>query len=327
MSPSRLLLVSIAALASACPGCATIGEHEIEREVPRDEAARSIALPRVDPEELPPGWHEWRGFARSGLVAGLTLPETLPEERPAEEWRVRVGLGLSGVIAAEGKVFCHARVGGEERVTCHNAATGEVIWTHAYPIDPWNQPMPAFGIQDGPLATPAFAAGRLYTVGVHGHVFCLDAETGRVIFAVTSEDLDGRSSEYFYGHASSPLVRRGKLYISYASAPSAGEVIALDADTGEPRWRAIEETVSYTSPVLARIHDAEQLIVRTWERIAGLDPDTGSILWEHQAEARDLRRDCATPLVAGELVFLTNHFHGTIALRVLRGADGGWRWS
>ncbi len=323
------------AFAVASPGCATIGEGEIERGDVTDNAVRSIVLPRGGPGALPPGWHEWRGFARSGVVAGIRLPEAFrgdssedqPEDAPeksfSEVWRVRVGQGLSGVIAADGKVFCHARVDDDEKVTCHDAATGRVIWTHAYPINPWSQPLPAFGISGGPLATPTYAAGRLYTVGIHGHVFCLEAETGKVIFARTPQDLDGHPSTYFYGHASSPLVRGGKLYISYAGESSAGHVIALDADTGELRWRAIEETVAYTSPVLARIHETEQLIVRTWQRIVGLNPDTGEILWEYAAESSGIRRDCTTPLVVGELVFVTNNFHGTIALRVLKGEDGG----
>ena len=300
-------------------GCSTISEEDIEV----GTASLAAVVPVESAAEPAPGWHEWRGFAKDGVVAGVTLPETAPEEPWPELWRVWVGRGFSGVVAAEGKVFCHGRRSNEEVVTCHEAASGRKLWSHAYPISPWNQPIPAFGITDGPLATPTYAAGRLYTVAIHGRVYCLDAEDGNVIFTVSAQGVDRQPSKYLYGHASSPLVREGKLYITYSTGRG-GQVIALDAVTGRVLWRAIEETVAYVSPVHARIHDKHQIVVRTWERIVGLDPQTGDILWQHEAESSGIRRDCATPLVVGDVIFVTNNFHGTIALRVVKLDDGSW---
>ena len=319
MLRSSSFLALISGILPLSTGCSTIGEDEIEPGI----AGRLTARPEETSLERASGWHEWRGFGKDGVVAGITLPEELPAQPWPELWREPVGQGLSGVVAVEGKVFCHARLGDEEIVTCRDAATGRLVWSYAYEIGHWGQPFAAFGIDDGPLATPTYARGRLYTVGIHGLVLCLDTEDGGLIFSVRPHAFDGNPSKYRYGHASSPLVREGSLYVSFSTG-QAGQVVALDGDTGRLRWRAIEENVTYTSPVYARIHGMEQIVVRTWQRLIGLEPATGRILWEHAAKASGTRRDCATPLVVGDTIFVTNNVHGTIALRVLRRDDGTW---
>lgn len=313
-------LISLPALMVLCASCTTIGEDEIERgtaaapEFPADRAdARAAAAA---------GWREWRGPRRDGRVAGERLPRDFPRGEWPALWRVPVGEGLSGPVVDEERVYCHARVEGDEVVSAHDPRSGDVLWRRANSIRSWSQPFPAARITGGPLATPALADGRLYTVGVHGRTQCLDVRDGRLIFAVGAEQLDGRRSAFYYGHAASPLVREGRLYVSF-SVGRGGHFVALDARTGELLWRALEETVAYVSPVHARLEGQEQIVVRTWERVVGLRPDSGEVLWSHAARARGVRRDCATPLVVGDAVYVTNDFHGTIALRVSRDGD---RW-
>ena len=300
-------------------GCSTIGDNDVEpgSASPPEAGAATSNLRRGA------GWHEFRGALRDGVVAGIPEPDKLPGDCWEESWRVKVGLGLSGVIAADGKVFCHARRETVEVVSCHSAQTGEVIWSRENPIEIWGQPWWAFGITDGPLATPSYIGGRLYTVGIHGLVQCFDAESGRTVFELSAKMLGSTASEYKYGYASSPLVRDGVLYVAL-SAKESGSLVALDAESGELRWRALNETVSYTSPVYSRIHGVDQLVVRTWQRVVGIDPLSGRVLWEHEAVAEGMRRDCATPLVVGDVIYLSSEFHGTIAVRVSRLDDGTW---
>jgi outer membrane protein assembly factor BamB len=316
----RFVLSSLASLLLAA-GCRTIGEDELER-----GPESLIDSSRAAGVEAPAGgWTEWRGPARDGtlvLPAGA-LPSPLPESWP-EAWRVEVGIGYSGIVVGEGLVYCLSRRGDREVVTAHQAATGREAWSHVYEIASWSQPFEAFGIDDGPLATPALAGGRLYTVGIHGRVHCLDARTGAVIYSVTYQDLGGEEAEARYGHAVSPLVRRGRLFVAFSSK-SKGQLVALEAGTGRLLWRALPEPIAYASPVYASIAGVEQVVVRTWKRIAGIDPATGEVLWSFEASAGGIKRDCATPLVAGDVVYDTNDYHGTLALRISRGPDGAWQ--
>ena len=299
-------------------GCSTIGDDEVEPGTAAYPAAAAAS------DALEPGWTEWRGFRKDATVAGITLPATLPEGEWPEQWRVKVGQGFSGIIASGERVYCHSRVGETEVVSCHDARTGDVIWSRPNQIEDWSQHLFASGISDGPLATPTLVDGRLYTVGVYGLLQCFEASGGQLVFSVDSQTLDGAESEYMYGHATSPLVRDGKVFVCFSTSES-GQLVALDAITGQLEWRALKESVTYTSPVLATLHGRPQIILRTWERLVGLDTDTGAVLWEHAAEAGGLRRDCATPLVAGQVIYITNNFHGTIAVRIDRTADGQWR--
>ena len=66
---------------------------------------------------------------------------------------------------------------GIERVLALDVKTGDIRWQHEYECQ-YNISYPA-----GPRATPVFDEGRLYTIGAVGHLFCLDAKTGEVIWS------------------------------------------------------------------------------------------------------------------------------------------------
>jgi hypothetical protein len=323
MSNQTAHWLTVLLFALSLTSCATIGEDEVE------PGAAFVAQPTPSREvehARAARWHGWRGPRRDGAAGGFVLPDALPQGSWPELWRVHVGEGLSGPIADGGRVFCHSRRGENEVASAHDARSGAVLWEHAAEVAAWSQPFEAWAIPPGPLATPALSDGLLYTVGIHGLVRCLEAASGRLVFAVTPESLHGRASNPRYGHASSPLVHDGRLFVAFvlgddAEAP-AGGITALDARTGRLLWGALREPVTYTSPVVARIHGAEHLVVRTWERLVGLDPASGRELWSHAPRAAGMQRDCATPLVAGDVVYVTNNAHGTFAVQV-RPTDSG----
>jgi len=82
-------------------------------------------------------------------------------------------------------------------------------------------------------------------------------------------------------------------------------ITALDAATGEPRWRQSRApgTESYATPALWKADDgSHQIIVHsTAEGMAGLSPTDGGVLWQ----LKDVfpARCVSSPLVAGGLVF------------------------
>jgi outer membrane protein assembly factor BamB len=82
-------------------------------------------------------------------------------------------------------------------------------------------------------------------------------------------------------------------------------IVALDAATGEPRWRKSRApgTESYATPAVWEADDGSHQIVvhSTAEGMAGLSPDDGAVLWQ----VNDVfpARCVSSPLVAGGLVF------------------------
>ena len=54
---------------------------------------------------------------------------------------------------------------------------GKEIWRHTYPC-----PLEPKSHEGGPSATPTVNAGKVYTLSKQGHVFCLGAQDGAVVW-------------------------------------------------------------------------------------------------------------------------------------------------
>jgi outer membrane protein assembly factor BamB len=328
MSRAFPCLAGLFAISLLASSCETIGDFEIERGL-APSPVRPPILPSMPSSAVVPSaahsaafeslaeWREWRGPARNGRLPGFEFDASDLPVWLNERWRVRVGSGVAGVVVEAGVVYViAAREDAGEEVSAIDAQTGRIIWRTADDVDLWRQPFDASRIADGPLATPALADGRLYTVSARGVVQCFDAASGARLFRVDPLDVDGSESFYRYGHAMSPLVRNGRVFVTFATGVG-GQLVALDARTGAVLWRGIEEHIAYGSLVWAEILSIEQIIVRSWGFVRGVAPSDGRVLWEVEVPGEGVRRDCATPLVVGDLVVLTNSEHGTTVVRVL----------
>jgi outer membrane protein assembly factor BamB len=56
--------------------------------------------------------------------------------------------------------------------------------------------------------------------------------------------------------------------------------VAYNRLTGAPVWSALNDQASYTSPMLVQLAGRRQVLVVTADRIVGLVPEDGSLLWE-----------------------------------------------
>jgi WD40 repeat protein len=131
---------------------------------------------------------------------------------------------------------------------------------------------------NGPRATPTVFAGKVYTLGTQGHLVCLDAVKGELVWKkhlVT--DLHGQVPRY--GASAAPLVIGDLLIVCAGGQPDAS-VVALDRMNGELRWSRLSDRPAYSAPILIKAGGVEQLIVWTGDSIAGLEPTTGKIFWQ-----------------------------------------------
>jgi outer membrane protein assembly factor BamB len=110
--------------------------------------------------------------------------------------------------------------------------------------------------------------------------------------------------DYKHGFGGSPALVDGLVIVANDNT---GEsfITALEASTGEPRWRKsrLPGTESYATPAEYLAGDGSPQIVvhSTQEGMAGLSPADGSVLW--QVKDAFPVRCVASPLVAGGLVF------------------------
>src|SRR5262249_57514718 len=111
---------------------------------------------------------------------------------------------------------------------------------------------------NGPRATPTVFDGRVYSLGAVGHLYCLEAGTGKVLW---SADLvrDYRARMPGWGFAASPVVV-GDLLIVHAGAEPNGCLLALDRRTGREVWRSLPDEAGYATPLLITARSGPQIV-------------------------------------------------------------------
>jgi outer membrane protein assembly factor BamB len=226
-------------------------------------------------------WPQWRGPNRDGVWAESGVLESFPADGLKVRWRRPLGFGWSSPVVSQGRVFVTdaqlARPQAQERVHCFDEATGKSLWTYAYDVA---YPDWAFtvGQEMGPSATPIVETGKLYALGGNGHIHCLEALTGRPLWEKRLE------KEYKIAELScraSPLIE-GDLLILFTGGKPGACVTALEKNSGKEAWRALDESVSNSSPIVITAGGKRQLIVWTGESLTSLAPASGEVYWRHR---------------------------------------------
>jgi outer membrane protein assembly factor BamB len=249
-------------------------------------------------------WPQWRGSARDGVWRESGIMESFPPEGLQILWRAEAEGGWSSPVVADGRVFlADAKVAlpkAEERVRGFDATSGKVLWTYTYEAD---YPDWAFRSEQnsGPTSTPAVVDGNVYVQGSNGETMCLAATTGEVRWR---NDL-GKEYEVpmFQCGRASPLVDGDLLIVSIGGKPGAC-VLALDRHTGREVWKALNETVANSSPIIVTAGGRRQLIVWTGESVTALDPATGATLWREPMTTSN-NDDSATPVWSGDRLLIS----------------------
>jgi outer membrane protein assembly factor BamB len=263
-------------------------------------------------------WPQWRGPARDGVTADLARTAWPSALRPA--WKVSVGMGHSAPVVAGARAYLFSREGEEETLQAFELASGKQVWRQAYAA-PYSVNSAAFAHGPGPKATPAVAAGRVFTFGISGVLSTYDAASGRVVWR----------KEFFkefpytsplYGAAQSPVVDGGRVIVHVGGGGN-GALTAFDAATGAVVWAWKGDGPAYASPVVAEIAGTRQVITFTESLLVGVAADTGRLLWKVPFTT-DYTQNAVTPVVQGNLILFSGLDHPVQALRVVASKGSGW---
>ena len=262
-------------------------------------------------------WTQWRGANRDGVVRDFKAPAAWPKEL-TPKWKVAVGGGYSSPVVAGASVYLHARAGEEEVVSALDLKTGRTLWTKSYPA-PFNKNQYAVQMGKGPHSTPVLHAGRLYTLGVTAVLSAFDARTGELAWRKDfSKGID--TSKMFCGTSMSPVVERGALVV-HVGDDRGGSVIAFDAMSGAERWKWEGDGPGYSSPVVVDLAGARQIVTLTDKSVVGLAADTGKLLWR-MPFPDEWNENIVTPVLYGKTLIVSGVRKGTMALEVVKGANG-----
>lgn len=225
-------------------------------------------------------WPQWGGPARNFHTDSKDLADIWPSEGPTKLWNRPLGPGNSSIILDDGRLYTMYRSGDDEVVVAMNAADGKTIWERKYAA-----PIPK-GLDathtKGPHATPVVVGDFIYTVGIAGHLHCLQKVNGEIVWGKNFlTDIKGKAP--LYGFASTPVAHKDRL-IAAVGGTGAG-VVAFDLKTGSVIWQKHDfgnvGMGLYASPIIANILGEDHIIVMSGTDIVGLDPTSGEIRWSH----------------------------------------------
>jgi outer membrane protein assembly factor BamB len=255
-------------------------------------------------------WPQWMGPKRDNVWREKGILDTFPKDGPKVLWRAKVSHGFSGPAVADGLVFVtdlitdadvsddnfdREKYNGKERVQCFDAKTGELKWKHDYPVS-YNVSYP-----NGPRCTPAYDAGKVYTLGAVGDLICFEATTGKILWSRDFKKDYGVPSP-LWGFAAHPLVDGSRLICMVGGAGSIA--VAFDKNTGKEIWKNLTaDQPGYSPPSIIESGGVRQLLIWHPESLNSLNPETGKVYWSvKQATANGT--SIMTPRKLGEFIFI-----------------------
>jgi outer membrane protein assembly factor BamB len=323
---------SLRFVASPEEQAAIIAEHRARQRAegvtpaPVDSAAgpASVATPAVVPVEatadvaetaVRPYWTDFFGPLRNGEYRERPIRTDWPADGLTPRWKQPVGGGYASLTAAHGRAFTIEQRNEEEVVAAYDVATGRELWTSA-----WRARFQETLGGDGPRATPTWFDGTVYALGAQGELRALDAATGRTLWR-TNMLTDAGAPNVIWGMSASPLIVDDTVVV-LPGGPNGRSVVAYDRQTGKRAWSALNDRAAYVSPMLVTLAGTRQLLVLTAERLMGLTPEAGVVLWEYPWTTYD-DITVAQPLLLGDdRVFISSGYGQGAAVVEVSSAEG-----
>ena len=244
-------------------------------------------------------WAHYRGPKFDGIVPKADVnPENLKEV-----WKASVGTGFSSIIVVDNAAYTMGNTGDEDQIVALDTKTGKELWRHSYPcvLDP-NM------YEGGPNATPTYSGGKIYTLSKEGHVFCLDAGTGKVVWSKGAKSLGDPPT---WGFSGAPTVVGDMVVLNIGS-----HGVALNKDTGEVAWKSPKGKAGYATPVPFEQNGQTKVAVFAGEALVVVDAGSGKKLWSFPwSTSYDV--NAAAPIVFGDKMFISSGYnHGGTLLDI-----------
>lgn len=229
-------------------------------------------------------WPGWRGPDGLGATDERDLPLTWGGKDGANVlWRVPLPVeGQSSPIAWHDRVFVAGvrwphgldpKEFPEHHVLCYRADDGRLLWDRQVPPGTWK----LSDLRGGYGApTPATDGERVYVLFGSTVLAALDLD-GNLVWR---KELP-RPYDFDVAIAASPVLYRDTLLLQCDQTKKSSRLLAYDKKTGAVRWDVKRPDVgfSHSTPVLAPVRGAPQLLVAASNALQGIDPADGRVLW------------------------------------------------
>ncbi len=253
--------------------------------------------------------------AHSGVFAGEG-----PRKLQGVKWKFTTGDRImSSPVWSDGVIYFGSD---DKNMYAVDAETGHQKWKY---------------VTEGPVpCSPAVVGGVVYFASYDGKFYALNAATGRLKwkFATAGErrfeakGLDGLQpknqtiADPWDVYLSSPVVVNGTVYFGSGD----GNLYALDAGSGELRWKFQTGDVVHASPA----YDSGTLYVGSWDSyLYAVDAETGREKWRfHGGEDPMIHNQVgfqSSPMVSGGVVYTGCRDSNVYAIDAATGKEK-WRF-
>ena len=269
-------------------------------------ALLTLFLPAIALADSPPpqNWPQWRGPDGNGVS-----PDGDPPIRWSETENVRFkvplpGLGLASPVVWDDKIFILSAVAADDAAyKASQEAAAKKLEAQEWPpsVEPVKQAFVvlAFSREDGKIlwqqtaaekvpheshyidaswasASPITDGKRLFAHFGSNGLYAYDLD-GKLLWARDLGDMRTRNG---FGEGASPALDGDTLIVNWDHEDDSF-IVALDANTGEERWRTArpDEVTSWSTPLVVEHGGRKQVVVAATGFSRGYDFETGEELW------------------------------------------------
>lgn len=222
-------------------------------------------------------WPQFRGPDSTGVSPDATIPS-----KPKIDWTAPLpGRGLASPIIVGEKVFVTCSSGPKQErlhVICFSAVDGAKLWERQLRATGRTMSHPKTSVA---ACTPCSDGQRVFALWSCNDLAAFDLDGNLLWTRGLTVDYPNASNSL--GMASSPIVI-GETLVTMIENDSESYSLGIDVKTGRNLWKLDRpKAANWTSPVPWRA-DAKSppvVILQSSKGLIGVDPVTGSRLWEY----------------------------------------------
>jgi len=287
-------------------------------------------------------WHQWRGPEANGFAPHADPPLEWDKDTNIK-WKVEVpGDGDATPIVWGDRIFILTAIKTDREeesppkeiaeapggnpfhvdrpthyykfvVMCFDRRTGDVVWgrvaTELVPHEGHHRDhgfASASPVTDGRYVYASFGSRGIYCYDIDGNL-------------QWQRDLGDMSIYRFFGEAISPVLYKDTLIVNWDHEGDSF-LYALDARTGETKWKvARDEHTSWATPLVVEHDGTTQIVVNAFGKTRGYAFDSGEVIWECKGQVRAV---IPCPVAYQGVVFCMSGYPGSALLAISLDATG-----
>lgn len=251
-------------------------------------------------------WHHWRGPNANGIAPNSDPPIRWSEEENVR-WKVPIpGQGSATPVVWGDQIFLLTAVPADSgtydfTVICLDRETGQERWSKVATTQVPHER----GHETNSLASGSATTNGKFLYASFGSfgIYCFDLD-GNLQW---ERDLGDMRTRNEFGEGASPTLHGDTLIVPW-DHEGGSFVVALDAKTGEVRWKKDrDEPTTWATPLVTEFDGRTQVVLHGTTRVRSYDFETGDLIWECGGQSTN---PIAVPIREGDLVYATTGHRG-----------------